>query len=205
MKNYIPALIALLASIVMSSANASIIVENGDAGETLTEAQIIIGGIDFITGNIDNDADLFRFYWSGGGFYADTTGSDFDTQLFLFDELGAGLLGNDDISTNNQDAYLEAGSLDAGLYFIGISGFDYDPCYTDPCGINQIFKDLPLDGLHSASLNSTTLASWNGLSVAATGSYTINFQQPIIDIPEPTTFAMMALGLAGLFFRKNGV
>lgn len=114
--------------------------ESGDAGELLSDAQVIPSGtapLDSITGTIssDNDVDLYQITVEGETFSATTTSAAvFDTQLFLFDEDGVLLDQNDD--SGDFQSTLSSSSLDAGTYFLGISSFNNDPVGSPLTGFN---------------------------------------------------------------------
>ncbi|RKX56840.1 MAG: hypothetical protein DRP29_09135 [Thermodesulfobacteriota bacterium] len=86
-----------------SVAQASLYSEVGDAGNLPASAQSVTGTgiISDIYGTLssDNDVDMFKIYiYDPENFYASTINDDTtvsDTQLFLFDENGYGVLGND--------------------------------------------------------------------------------------------------------------
>lgn len=110
--------------------------EIGDTGQNISNAQVIPSGttlLETISGTIssDNDVDLYQITLAGEPFSATTTNAAvFDTQLFLFDEDGVLLAGNDD--SDSSQSTLSDSSLDAGTYFLGISSFNNDP--NDPVG-----------------------------------------------------------------------
>jgi Ca2+-binding RTX toxin-like protein len=113
------------------------VAESGDAGQTLTSAQVIPGGsgqLDAITGVIssNNDVDIFQISLAGDSFSASTVGgASFDTQLFLFDSSGVLLAQNDD-SEGTLQSTISSSSLAAGDYFLAISSFNNDPSGTPP-------------------------------------------------------------------------
>src|SRR4051812_20745378 len=163
---------AVLAALLISgAAHATPFVEIPDAGQTLGTAQALAGGTDQVIGSVaGGDADLYSFYWGGGAFYVNSVGSPFDSQLFLFNENGVGVLGNDDGIAFAGPAYLQTGSLAAGLYYLGISGYNYDP-YS---ATGLIFQSSPYDPVYGPQ-NTDPLDHWAGGSGG--GSYSINFQQ----------------------------
>ncbi len=144
------------------------VTEIGDAGQLLADAQVIPPGaatVESITGTLSssNDVDLFQITLTGGGtFSATTEGTDTtvsDPQLFLFDENGFGVLGNDDF--NSLQPTLRASSsltpLEPGTYFLAISEYNNDPVsvgglifpdfpFNQVLGPTEIGGELPLSG-----------------------------------------------------------
>jgi hypothetical protein len=98
-----------------------------------------------IIGSLGKRVDLFKIYLNGEQFLATTANLQLteyeDTQLFLFNEQGIGLFANDDTSPDDGGRYnpnsnrstirFDAGILPPGSYYLGISGFDFDPVAGD--------------------------------------------------------------------------
>lgn len=128
----------------------------------------------------------------------------FDTQLFLFDEFGLGILGNDDISggsPNGESGFFNTstdGSGDAvvgnGIYFLAISGAGNDPLNA----FGQPIFAFATPGEVSGADGSTAppeLFGWSGSGVI--GEYTIQLTgASYFDIPAPGAAGLFAL--AGL-------
>jgi hypothetical protein len=99
--------------------------ESGDAGQTIGTAQNVGGSIDQINGTISpgNDVDLYEFSFNSNvNFTASTVGlANFDTELFLFNSLGGGIIANDDALGFQS---IITGSLSAGTYYLAIGSFD---------------------------------------------------------------------------------
>ncbi len=184
--------------------------EGPDSGDSLGSAQFAgsadLGGS--ITGlGGTGDVDMYSFTWSGGGLYIDSFSPfTFDTQLFLFDAAGFGVLGNDDhggacpgAAGSGLQSCLDltgGGGLAAGTYYIAISAFNNDP----------------LDGAATAMMSCagfTTqctsvggpLASWSGPSgTPGSSAYSINFT---VVAPEPSILILLGVGLVGLGFARR--
>lgn len=109
--------------------NANVTVaEIDDAGQLPPDVQVIAGGsgtLDAITGEIfpQDDVDVFQISLTGEDFFATTVGGAFfDTVLFLFDEDGTVIAGNDD-SQGTLQSTLSLSGLEAGNYFLAVSSF----------------------------------------------------------------------------------
>ena len=155
-----------------------------EAGETLTSAQVIPSGplsLESISGTISqtNPANLFKIFLTGGKTFSATTkinpGSLADPQLFLFDSSGKGIYANDDESINTQQATLPKGEFspsDAGIYYLGISGFDYNPVGTNGSKIFPDFPDVDFKTVVKSSGDGFQLEEFDGLILDG-GSYNI--------------------------------
>lgn len=190
---------------VSGFAKAGLIIETVDAGETIEDAFSIAGGTTSINGTISNDVDLFKFSLSSDTIFTiSAVSSAFDMNLIVFNSLGQGIAGNDDLNRNG-GCNLGNGGLDscltlslfAGEYFfaIGINNVGA----MDSQGNTIIHNDSGV--LPSAS--TTSLASfYNGFG---SGTYTVNFSIPTsstTSVPEPFSFAILALGIMGLASRR---
>lgn len=188
--------------------------EQGDAGDLPGSAQITNGsgpllsitgstgggdGVDMYAIFIDDPVNFIASTaGAGGGFGGNAT---FDTQLWLFDANGFGLLGNDDFpgaSFRSEIRFPAADGPNAGQfpgpgnYFLAISGFNNDPLSQGGAIFNQQSftqisgPDGPGGGL--------PIIGWSG--GGATGNYTIALQGASFKIPTPG--ALSLFGIAGL-------
>lgn len=178
-------------------------VETGDAGQSLVTSQALGAGTSSITGSLDSDADMYRFDWGGGAFYVNTQGSDFDTQLFLFNSSGAGVWGNDD-GLVELGSYIEDAALASGTYYLAISGFDLDP-YS---AYGLMFQNAPTLPQYAPLNPGAPLTGW-AAELFESGAYQINFRSATGEtvetghVPEPGTLALLGLGLIGMFAGKR--
>ena len=188
--------------IALSGSGHAMFMEVGDAGELVGTAQLVPDGTEHIMGAIDpfGDVDLYKFNHGGGSFGASTaSGTLIDTQLYLFDAGGNGIVSNDD-SSGLQSA-ITFSDLAAGMYFLGISVFNNEPVNA---ANELIFADGDF-GLNSPAVADALLAGWDGNQVADEGSYLISFRRPTETavIPEPTVAALLGAGLLGLSLRRR--
>ena len=127
------AAIVLVMAAPSVAAAQTVVPEVGDAGNVPSTAQVIPGEVETITGSgcprsrgpvsrlPRGRRDVLRH---------DRRHRDRDTQLFLFDATGRGVVGNDDNAEGLQStlpAGLELTPTTGGIYYLGVSFFDDDP------------------------------------------------------------------------------
>ena len=159
--------------------------EQGDAGELPETAQATPSGVlTAIRGSLgDADTDMYAIYISDpSSFSASTVASGgncspgqaaFDTQLFLFDANGKGVVHNDD-SGGTLQSRIDNSTFcipGPGLYYLAITRYNRDPigCEDDLIWANSPFGDVRCpDGPEATS----RVKAWSG-APAAGGSYII--------------------------------
>jgi hypothetical protein len=209
--------IALAATLATSAAWASpVVYVEADTGALPASAEAAAPGgfgeltirgsfIDASGAFAPNVVDLFAIAITNAGrYFFDTSGSDVaDTQLFLFDAMGKGVVWNNDRSVAPADTWSAFDAyLGAGNYFIAVSLFGLDPF--DDVG-NSIFDTLGNGGGSIAGTG--TLSGWNDFSGATLfdrADYMITGY--VLAVPAPGAFglALAALGLmAGVSTRTR--
>lgn len=212
--SYIRVGCALLALGVVAGqrAAAQTIAETGDAGQTISTYQSLVGSgaLTTITGTIssNSDVDIFRFTISNPATFSVTTatspGTLSDTQLFLFTLSGNGIVTNDDIVSGNVLSTIPAGDshftgLTAGDYLLAISGYNLDA--SDING-NLIFPTT-FPGIFGVNASVGPLANWTGSGSSGTYRITLTGATFTSAIPEPAATALIfaAGGAVVVLFR----
>jgi hypothetical protein len=191
-------LLGLAVSTLGSVALAAPVPESGDAGDLPTSAQVLgdVGSISSISGRIASslDVDMFQLSLASPAtlsFLVAGT-STIDSQLFLFNSVGAGLWANDDMGMS-LDAQLTV-PLASGPYYLAVASWDRRPLE----GMNlPIFGDTT--GILLPPLNPGIVTAWGG--TGGIGDYTINVS--VAPIPEPETWILTSAGLVALFARRR--
>jgi hypothetical protein len=195
------------------SSSGTVVGPGNDAGGLITTAKekFVAGDTTIIQGTlsaIDDEFDLYQFYWAGGKIAIETIAS-FDTMLFLFDENGFGIAGNDDNGTNNLSKLLIE-LLDAGDYFLAIShrATIFELAFSPLSNSGQIFPishnestsqmlptglggNAPLNGW-SVPLDPRNYLSGNGVPYIV-----------VMSVPIPAPLALMVLGVVGIGFTRK--
>lgn len=181
--------------------------EAGDAGQNnIGEAQTPVGAgpLTAIVGRVGgaNDVDLYGpiVIVDAPNFLADTRGgAAFDTQLFLFDAAGLGVVHNDDVDGLQSVIGGQAG-FPNGEYYLGISAFNADPRDADGGAIFSFATfPGPLPGQRMPNADAGPLAAWT--TSGATGDYTISLRG-VEYIPEPASLVLLGLGGLALIRRR---
>lgn len=186
----------------------------GDAGDLAGTAQMTsgTGGLTGITGNnAASDVDLYIIKIVDPGAFRATVLSGPDSQLWLFNLNGGGIVHNDDstslfsqfrgvdvFTTGSTTGMTVASQLVAGeCYILGYSRYNRDALN----GANTaMFAGSPFNGIHGLIAGSGPLASWTG-TTSAGGAYSIELVGADYCIPTPGTAAL--LGLGGLLAARR--
>ena len=202
-------LVLALILLAPATCRAQTFFETVDTGNSIDTAIVIPGGITQLQGSLNSDHDLWGFNLSSSQTVQISLGfSTFDDNLLLFDEIGRGIAGNDDIGRGSASpgVNLPAGisGLDSeisaflgpGRYYIGVGRNNSFGAAAD--GSSFINNDSGL----LASPTSEVLGFLDG--VEGTGDYTLFFS-PATAIPEPTSGFLVfgLLGAIGLKRRRN--
>jgi hypothetical protein len=151
-------------------------VEQGDAGEAIRGAQQadLTSPNDNIIGELRFGADMFSiFVIDASLFSASTVGTDGtlpNTQLFVFDSVGRGIVANDDFGASQRSfitsAQFVANGGAVGVYHIAITAFNLDP---------QTPTSVPIFDVDGNPVNPNAIVTrFRGSSGAAqVGTYTI--------------------------------
>jgi hypothetical protein len=151
----------------------------GDAGDTPETAQSTGSGVlTAIRGTLDaDDVDMYAIRITDPNLFVASLrcGAQFDTQLFLFDANGNGVVHNDD--TFGLLSYLDnsTGCIPApGVYYLAISRYNRDPV---GCEGGLIWNNSPFSAIRCPDGPESTsrVAGWSG-STAAGGTYIITLQ-----------------------------
>ena len=182
------------------SAAASTYVTVGDVGQDLLSAAVLPGGIDKIQGSLigEYDASLYRFDWNGGDFFANTISSPTpqkDTQLFLFNSAGYGILANGDAEDGVIYSSLNLSNLAMGSYYLGVAFYNLEP--VDSTGL-PIFDYFGYPDFTAGPANgSGPLVGW-GFQEGSydNGAYVINISST--PVPIPGAIWLLGSGLIGI-------
>jgi len=194
-RNFIKmALIGLLlsASALLNVANASLITADGSIDDG---TQVDVWNIEILS-NGTFIFDVLAFETSNTDFFGNGQDNDsLDSYIYLFaNNLNGALMGADDDgglgndgSIYSFDSYMSL-ALNMGSYVLAIG--DYN--------LNETEARAAFNGNNAAD---TSLGRYT-ISISSDADFSVGGATPPSAIPEPSTFAIFALGLVGLFARK---
>ena len=216
LKFVVPAVAACLA--FASSSFADTYTETGDAGDLPATAQIVSGPantpLTLIIGSLTltngtSDGGMYQiFITNPTAFSASTTGffpgaNNFDTQIFLFNSQGVGVVANDDAASGGSQSNIAAGSFSglAGVYYLAIGGSGRYPTSTG----GLIFPNLT-DGKTDPTVTygptgpggAQPITSYTGSSNEGTNYRITLTGAQFVVVPEPGSALYVLAGLAGL-------
>ncbi len=163
----------LTIGVLTLSAFAQIWNEQGDAGDLPETAQSTGSGtLTEIQGTLDvNDVDMYAIYITDPAAFSASTvgGATWDTQLFLFDANGVGVVAEDDTGGLQSTINNTAGCITApGLYYLAITRYNKDPLGCNDGGLWSTNDNNCPDGPEASS----RVNSWT-TSTGTAGAYTI--------------------------------
>ena len=217
------ALVLGVALLAAPAARAATYAETGDAGDLPATAQIITGvpgtSLDSVSGALTlssgiSDGDMFAIYIPNPSAFSATTTTfapginNFDTQIFLFNAQGLGVVANDDAASGGSQSTIPASSFNglAGVYYLTIVGSGRYPVSNG----GLIFPNYT-DG----TTDPTTIAGPTGLGgflpitgytgdSSEAGSYSIVLTGVQFSVvPEPSTLAVIVAGFTGLCVARR--
>jgi hypothetical protein len=163
------------------SASAQTWTEQGDAGDLPETAQSTGSGtLSQIQGSLDvNDVDMYAIYITDPANFSASTvgGATFDTQLWLFDSDGKGVVFNDDaVGTTVAQSRIDnsTGCLTGrspGVYYLAISRYNRD---ATGCGDGLIWRNDPFRAVRcpDGAEPTSRVAGWTGTTTGGV-TYTI--------------------------------
>jgi hypothetical protein len=156
-------------------------------------------------------------------FSAITIGSPFgitDTELFLFNSLGFGVMGNDDIDGGNTLSCLPSansifnpcpsappsgvGPMANGIYYLAITRSSNMPLSATG-EIFTIFNSTDVVGPDTTMGGNDPITDWDGGAFTSADTDLTGYDIVLtgVSAPEPATWALLAIGLAFVLIRRK--
>ena len=222
---------ALILGFIPAGVMAGPIWPEGAAGRMPSSAEPVTVPVTHITGALTGSAfrgvdandyeDMYQIRildprdCGGKGFTANTTWmvtpggiNDFNTQLWLFDATGRGLLGNDDAGIGVPQSFISFPANDLtlqpftgpGIYYLAITGFNDDPLSPGGPIFNQAspFEISGPDG-PGAPL---PINNWSANGTSDIGLYDIELEC-VGAVPEPAACSLVLVGVALALTRRG--
>ncbi|HAZ47376.1 MAG TPA: hypothetical protein DCZ55_23700 [Cyanobacteria bacterium UBA11371] len=210
---------ALLSAGITGKVSAVSLTESVDAGEFLVNAGqsnsqpagTPLTGINGNLGDGDN-IDLYQIYLPSGTFTA-TGSSGQDTQLFLFNDSGLGVIGGNDPNSPDFNPSISTNISTAGNYYLGISLVGFNPQSAsgpifaiDPTTNGVQDPSIPGSGF-SSSLNGWSTGfspAQEGYTISVSGAQFVGGNAAAVPFDFNPTFGVTILGLwAGWKYLRN--
>lgn len=207
---------ALLSAGITGKVSAVSLTESVDAGEFLvnagqTNSQPAGTPLTGINGNLgDGDnIDLYQIFLPSGTFTASGSSGQ-NTQLFLFNDSGLGVIGSDDPNFPDLNPNISTNISTPGNYYLGISIAGFDPqssggpifnfIAADPTAPNGSGAGSPLSSWSSGGLS----PAQEGYTITVSGAQFVGGNAAAVPFDFNPTFGVTILGLwAGWKYLKN--
>jgi hypothetical protein len=155
------------------------------------------------------DQDMFKIHLDGGSFSAtvvNDAANGPDSQLFLFNSAGVGVLANDDAGPGLFFSSISA-ILPAGDYFLGISQFDNDPISAGGLIFPNTFIGQfgPTGAGGALPISGWSASGGNGFAytISLTGASSVVGDNPSVP-DESSSLLLLSFGLFSLLFMRHG-
>ena len=151
------------------------------------------------------DSDMYEFTVAVPGTYTFSTNNfspgknNFDTQLALFNSTGVGIVADDDLPSGGELSTIVMSLTSVGNYYLLLSGSGRYPVDSTGALIFPNFTDGKTDPTVQTPAKSTLpITAYTG-NTNEGGAYNITVTVSAI-VPEPGTYALVLVGIAGLAF-----
>jgi hypothetical protein len=197
----------------------------GDAGNfpvggfQTTVSSTIFDSITGSLSNVDQDAYFVTFNEATWSIVADTSGTEDDTHLYLFDVTGNLLMANDDIDTFNSTFHSQLADTASfpnplidnplnpvvGSSAIVVIGGLEDNAIDAAGNLLATFNDNP-DALFGQNPDAGSFANWQNSAIGG-GTYQLNLTGvtfgEFVAVPEPSSLMVLVFGVGALTLRRT--